>query len=62
MKKNHPLSDLDADIRDHIERETLENIERGLAPEEARYAAVTEVRQCDIGPRRYARRVDSDLA
>ena len=35
----HPLDDLDGDIRDHIERETNENIERGMSPEEAHYAA-----------------------
>ena len=40
MKKNHPLSDLDADMRDHISRETQDNIERGMAPENARYAAL----------------------
>jgi predicted permease len=34
------LEELDQDIRDHIERETQDNIERGMAPEEARYAAV----------------------
>src|SRR2546421_8536031 len=34
------LEDLDQDIRDHIERETQDNIERGMPPEEARYAAV----------------------
>jgi predicted permease len=34
------LEELDEDIRDHIERETQDNIERGMAPEEARYAAV----------------------
>jgi len=34
------LEDLDRDIRDHIERETEDNIARGMAPEEARYAAV----------------------
>ncbi len=38
--KKHPLDDFDADIRDHIERETKENIERGMSPEEARYAAL----------------------
>ena len=38
--KKHPLSDLDADIRDHIERETQDNIERGMPPAEARYAAL----------------------
>jgi hypothetical protein len=27
-------------IRDHIEQETLDNIERGLSPEEARHAAL----------------------
>ena len=40
MRKPHPLSDLDADIRDHIERETLEHIERGMSPDDARYAAL----------------------
>ena len=34
------LDELDQDIREHIERETQDNIERGMAPEEARYAAV----------------------
>src|SRR5881397_2022688 len=34
------LEDLDQDIREHIERETQDNIERGMTPEEARYAAV----------------------
>ena len=40
MEKKHPLSDLNADILDHIERETQDNIERGMAPEEARFAAL----------------------
>jgi macrolide transport system ATP-binding/permease protein len=34
------LGDLDQDIRDHLERETQDNIERGMSPEEARYAAL----------------------
>ena len=34
------LRDLDADIRDHIERETQDNIERGMPRAEARYAAL----------------------
>src|SRR6202790_4776753 len=34
------LKELDQDIRDHIERETQDNIERGMSPEEARYAAM----------------------
>jgi predicted permease len=34
------LEQLDQDIRDHIEMETQENLERGLSPEEARYAAL----------------------
>jgi predicted permease len=34
------LEELDADIRDHIARETQDNIERGMSPEEARYAAM----------------------
>jgi len=38
-QRKRMLEDLDADIRDHIERETQDNIERGMSPEEARYAA-----------------------
>jgi predicted permease len=34
------MDDLDQDIRDHIEMETQDNIERGMPPEEARYAAM----------------------
>jgi predicted permease len=34
------MEDLDEDIRDFIERETQDNIERGMPPEEARYAAL----------------------
>ncbi|MFZ0819147.1 MAG: ABC transporter permease [Candidatus Acidiferrales bacterium] len=34
------LNDLDQDIRDHIERETQDNIDRGMPPDEARFAAL----------------------
>jgi predicted permease len=34
------MDELDADIREHIERETQDNIDRGMTQEEARYAAV----------------------
>src|SRR5580658_6662815 len=34
------LEELDQDIRDHIERETQDNIERGMSPQEARFAAM----------------------
>jgi hypothetical protein len=33
------LDDLDQDIQDHIERETQDNIDRGMRPEEARRRA-----------------------
>src|SRR5882672_10131576 len=39
-RRKRMMDDLDHDIREHIERETQDNIERGMAPEEARYAAV----------------------
>ena len=39
-RRKRMLEQLDQDIRDHIEMETQENIERGLSPEEARYAAL----------------------
>ena len=39
-RRKRMLEDLDHDIRDHIAKETQDNIERGMSPEEARYAAV----------------------
>src|SRR5260370_42680654 len=39
-RRKQMIEDLDQDIREHIERETQDNIERGMSPEEARYAAV----------------------
>src|SRR5213080_4380992 len=43
MKRRHALDDLDADIRDHIERETADNIERGMTPDDARLSALRKV-------------------
>jgi predicted permease len=40
MRRKRMLEALDKDIREHIEAETRENIERGMSPEEARYAAL----------------------
>ncbi len=40
MRRKRMLDDLDQDIRDHIAQETQDNIERGMSPEEARYAAI----------------------
>jgi macrolide transport system ATP-binding/permease protein len=34
------LADLEQDIRDHLQRETQDNIDRGMSPEDARYAAI----------------------
>jgi len=39
-RRKRMLDDLDRDIREHIDRETQDNIGRGMPPEEARYAAL----------------------
>src|SRR5215471_8952962 len=39
-RRKRMMEDLDQDIRDHIERETQDNIECGMPPEEARFAAL----------------------
>jgi predicted permease len=39
-RRKRMLRQLSEDIRDHIERETQDNIDRGMAPEEAQYAAL----------------------
>jgi len=38
-RRKRMMDDLDQDIRDYIEQETRDNLERGMPPEEARYAA-----------------------
>ena len=40
MKRRRSLDDLDGDIRDHIERQTEDNIARGLSPDDARAEAL----------------------
>jgi hypothetical protein len=53
------LEDLDEDIRDHIARETQNNIDRGMSLEEAHYAAMRKFGNVTVlhsrAPR-YARR------
>jgi predicted permease len=39
MNRKEMMRDLDDDIRDHITRETQDNIDRGMTPEDARLAA-----------------------
>jgi predicted permease len=39
-RRKDMLEDLDQDIREHIERETQDNIDRGMSPEDARFAAI----------------------
>ena len=39
-RRKRMLEDLDQDLRDHIEMEAQENIERGMSPEAAHYAAL----------------------
>jgi putative ABC transport system permease protein len=39
-RRKRMMEDLNQDILDYIERETQDNIERGMSPEEARYAAL----------------------
>jgi predicted permease len=39
-RRKQMMDDLEQDIREHIEMETRDNIARGMAPEEARYAAM----------------------
>ena len=39
-RRKQMLEQLDEDIRDHIERETQDNIDRGMSSQEARYAAL----------------------
>jgi hypothetical protein len=38
--RKRALEELDQDIRDHIERETQDNVEKGMAPEDARRQAL----------------------
>ena len=39
-RRKRMLADLEQDIRDHLERETQDNIDRGMSPQDARSAAL----------------------
>jgi hypothetical protein len=39
-RRKRMLADLEQDIREHLERETQDNIDRGMTPDEARHAAL----------------------
>lgn len=39
-RRKRMMQNLDEDIRDFIERETQDNVDRGMSPDEARYAAL----------------------
>ncbi len=39
-RRKRMIESLDADTREHIAQRTQENIDRGMAPDEARYAAL----------------------
>ncbi len=41
-RRKRMMESLDQDIREHIEMETQDNIERGMSPEEAHYAALRQ--------------------
>lgn len=47
-RRKRMREELDEDIRKHLARETEDNIERGMSPEEAGYAAMRK-RQCLAG-------------
>ncbi|MGA8409515.1 MAG: permease prefix domain 1-containing protein, partial [Candidatus Acidiferrales bacterium] len=40
IRRKRFLQNLDQDIRDHLARETQDNIDRGMSPEEAHFAAL----------------------
>jgi predicted permease len=40
MRRKRMLEQLDEDIREHLDRETQDNIDRGMSPEDAHYAAL----------------------
>ena len=61
-RRKRMLENLDQDIRDHIETETQDNIGRGMPPQEARYAALAQIRQRRAREGRYARGLESRLA
>ena len=61
-RRKQMIEDLDQDIRDFIERETQDNIARGMPPEEAHYAALRKFGNVTAGQGRYVGRVELRLA
>lgn len=60
MRRNRELENLDQDIRDHIEQETRENIERGMSPDQARRGPA-KVWEYHPGQGRHSRGLDPGL-
>jgi hypothetical protein len=50
-RRKRMMEDLDRDIRDYIERETQDNVDRGMTTEEARWAAVNQLQALLPAPR-----------
>ena len=57
IRGKHALDGLDQDIREHIEHETQDNIDRGMTPEEARRHAVLKFGNVALAARGHARRL-----
>jgi hypothetical protein len=52
-RRERMMEDLDQEIRDSIERETQDNIDHGMSPEEAHYAALRLLRSGGRFPARF---------
>ena len=62
FRRKRMLQQLEDEIREHIATETQDNIERGMSPEDARYAAVRKfgnVTRVKEETREASHRVDS---
>ena len=61
-RRKKMLDSLAGDIREHIARETQDNIDRGMSAEEARYAAIRKFGNRDARRRGHAGGLDHGLA
>jgi hypothetical protein len=60
LRRPKPVDDLEEEIRSHLRMEEQENLESGMPPGEAHYAAAP-LRQRDLGPGEEQRNVGMEF-
>ena len=62
FRRHQRETELDAEIRSHLDQAICKHVERGESPDEARAPCLARIRQCGLGQRDHAREVGTGFA